>query len=117
MTATIDFQPKPNKHKYMLITSNTTNIWNTAVKMEGLDCFEGHIEDHEIDMVYRAMSVLSAEALEIHDALCEERENADRASYSQLENTIRMSHLSRLFPQGDMRLDQWGHFLISQTEN
>ena len=101
----------------MLITSNTTNIWNTAVKMEGLDGFAGHIEDHEIDMVYRAMGVLTQEALDIWDSLNEERENADRASYARLENVIRMSHLSRLFPQGEMRLDQWGHFLISQTEN
>ncbi len=101
----------------MLITSNDSQLWNTALKMEGLDGFAGHIEDDEIDMVHRAMSILSAEALDIHDSLCQERENADRASYAELENVIRMSHLSRLFPQNDMRLDQWGHFLISQTEN
>jgi hypothetical protein len=101
----------------MLINSNTSNIWNAALKLEGLDGFTGHIEDHEIDMVHRAMSVLTAEALDIHDALCEERENADRASFIRLDNVMRLSHLSRLFPQNGMRLDEWGHFLIKQTEN
>jgi hypothetical protein len=101
----------------MLINSHTSNIWNTALKMEGLDGFTGHIEDHEISAVYRAMGILTQEALEIHDALCEERENADRASYARLENTIRSSHLSHLFPQNEMRLDEWGHFLIKQTED
>jgi hypothetical protein len=101
----------------MLINSNTSNIWNAALKLEGLDGFTGHIEDHEISAVYRAMGILTQEALEIFDALCEERENADRASYARLENTIRSSHLSHLFPQNDMRLDQWGHSLIKQTED
>jgi hypothetical protein len=91
----------------MLLTDNDSKIWKAALKMEGLDTFQGHIEDDEIDMVHRAMGILTQEGIEIWDAL---------SSKKGLENVINQSHLSKLFPQNGMRLGEYSHYLLQQIE-
>ena len=101
----------------MTITSNDSNIWNTALKLEGLDGFAGHIEDHEIDMVTRAMSILAEEGIEIRNALEEHIEHGDQHSGMKLRNVLRMSHLSHLFPQEEgTTMEVYSAHLLEQVE-
>jgi hypothetical protein len=100
----------------MLLTDNDSKIWKAALKLEGLDTFQGHIEDDEIDMVHRAMGILTQESIEIYDALNEYQEHQDIESEQRLSNVIDQSHLSRLYPQEGKRLDEYGHYLLQQVE-
>ena len=101
----------------MLITSNTTNIWNTALKMEGLDGFAGHIEDHEIDMVTRAMSILAEEGIEIRNALEEHTEHGDQHSGMKLRNVLNHSAIAALFPQKEgSTMEVYSLHLLEQVE-
>lgn len=100
----------------MLLTDNDSKMWKVALKMEGLDTFQGHMEDHEIDMVQRSMGILTQEGIEIYDALNEYEEHQDIASDQRLANVINQSHLARLYPQEGKRLDEYGHYLLQQIE-
>jgi hypothetical protein len=100
----------------MLLNDNDSKIWKAALKLEGLDTFQGNIEDHEIDMVQKAMESLTQEIIEICDALDEYREHQDIQSEMRLQNVINHSRLSSLYPQEGKRLDEYGHHLLQQVE-
>jgi len=100
----------------MLLNDNDSKIWKAALKLEGLDKFQGNIEDHEIDMVQKAMGSLTQESIEIFDALDEYREHQDIQSEMRLQNVICKSNISRLYPQEGKRLDEYGYYLLQQVE-
>lgn len=85
--------------------------------MEGLDGFTGNIEDHEIDMVTRSMSVLVEEGIKIRYALEEHIQNGDQHSGMRLRNVLNQSSLASLFPQKEgTTMEVYSLHLLEQVE-
>ena len=72
----------------MLTDTDESKIWKAALKMEGLDTFQGALDENEIDMIHRAMSLITKEAIELRDALDEHLLHADHQSAMKLRNTL-----------------------------
>lgn len=100
----------------MLLNDYDSKTWKTALKMEGLDKFQGHMEDHELDAVQAAMGILTQEGIEIHNALQEHLESNDAHSAGTLENTVGLTHLSRLFVRGGESLEEYARLLLDKLD-
>ena len=93
----------------------TSKLWRAALKMEGLDTFEDLMEDLEIEMVHRAMSLLTKEAIELRDALDEHLINNDYSSAMKLRNVLNNT-LLKCEDQGGNTMEEVALELLQQVE-
>lgn len=100
----------------MLLNDYDSKTWQAALKMEGLDKFHGHMEDHEFDAVHRAMGILSQEGIEIHNALQEHLKANNAHSAQTLMNCINLTHLSRLFVRDGESLEEYARILLDKLD-
>ena len=93
-----------------------SKLWRAALKMEGIDeTLEGHMEDHEIDMVHRAMSLLTKEGIELRDALDEHMLHDDYHSGMKLRNVLNNTLLTCEMPKGNT-MEEVALELLQQVE-